>query len=180
MPFLLKWCFVNKIVGGAIPREFIPAVDKGCREQMESGVIAGFPFVKVKVTLYDGSFHEVDSSEVAFKIAGSMAFKDAAQKAGPILIEPIMDVEVVVPEEYMGDVVSDLNSRRGRIERMDSRDLLKIIVGQVPLAEMFGYATDVRSITQGRATFTMHFGRYSKVPTNITEEVVLRVRGNKV
>ena len=109
-----------------------------------------------------------------------MAFKDAAQKAGPILIEPIMDVEVVVPEEYMGDVVSDLNSRRGRIERMDSRDLLKIIVGQVPLAEMFGYATDVRSITQGRATFTMHFGRYSKVPTSITEEVILRVRGNKV
>ena len=175
-----KFLFVNKVVGGAIPREYISSVEKGVREAMEAGPLAGYEIEGVQVTLYDGSFHEVDSSEVAFKIAGSMAFKDAAQKAGPVLIEPIMDVEVVVPEEYMGDVVSDLNSRRGRIERMDSRDLLKIIVGQVPLAEMFGYATDVRSITQGRATFTMHFGRYSKVPTNITEEVVLRVRGNKV
>ncbi|MEC8944290.1 MAG: elongation factor G [Acidobacteriota bacterium] len=175
-----KFLFVNKVVGGAIPREYISSVEKGVREAMEAGPLAGYEIEGVQVTLYDGSFHEVDSSEVAFKIAGSMAFKDAAQKAGPVLIEPRMDVEVVVPEEYMGDVVSDLNSRRGRIERMDSRDLLKIIVGQVPLAEMFGYATDVRSITQGRATFTMHFGRYSKVPTNITEEVVLRVRGNKV
>ena len=175
-----KFLFVNKVVGGAIPREYISSVEKGVREAMEAGPLAGYEIEGVQVTLYDGSFHEVDSSEVAFKIAGSMAFKDAAQKAGPVLIEPIMDVEVVVPEEYMGDVVSDLNSRRGRIERMDSRDLLEIIVGQVPLAEMFGYATDVRSITQGRATFTMHFGRYSKVPTNITEEVVLRVRGNKV
>ena len=172
--------FVNKVVGGAIPREYISSVEKGVREAMEAGPLAGYEIEGVQVRLYDGSFHEVDSSEVAFKIAGSMAFKDAAQKAGPILIEPIMDVEVVVPEEYMGDVVSDLNSRRGRIERMDSRDLLKIIVGQVPLAEMFGYATDVRSITQVLATFTMHFGRYSKVPTNNTEEVVLRVRGNKV
>ena len=175
-----KFLFVNKVVGGAIPREYISSVEKGIREAMVAGPLAGYEIEGVQVTLYDGSFHEVDSSEVAFKIAGSMAFKDAAQKAGPILIEPIMDVEVVVPEEYMGDVVSDLNSRRGRIERMDSRDRLKIIVGQVPLAEMFGYATDVRSITQGRATFTMHFGRYSKVPTNITEEVVLRVQGNKV
>jgi elongation factor G len=175
-----KFLFVNKVVGGAIPREYISSVEKGIREAMEAGPLAGYEIEGVQVTLYDGSFHEVDSSEIAFKIAGSMAFKDAAQKAGPILIEPIMDVEVVVPEEYMGDVVSDLNSRRGRIERMDSRDLLKIIVGQVPLAEMFGYATDVRSITQGRATFTMHFGRYSKVPTSITEEVILRVRGNKV
>ena len=175
-----KFLFVNKVVGGAIPREYISSVEKGIREAMEAGPLAGYEIEGVQVTLYDGSFHEVDSSEIAFKIAGSMAFKDAAQKAGPILIEPIMDVEVVVPEEYMGDVVSDLNSRRGRIERMDSRDRLKIIVGQVPLAEMFGYATDVRSITQGRATFTMHFGRYSKVPTSITEEVVLRVRGNTV
>ena len=175
-----KFLFVNKVVGGAIPREYISSVEKGIREAMVAGPLAGYEIEGVQVTLYDGSFHEVDSSEVAFKIAGSMAFKDAAQKAGPILIEPIMDVEVVVPEEYMGDVVSDLNSRRGRIERMDSRDRLKIIVSQVPLAEMFGYATDVRSITQGRATFTMHFGRYSKVPTNITEEVVLRVQGNKV
>ena len=175
-----KFLFVNKIVGGAIPREYISSVEKGVREAMEAGPLAGYEIEGVQVTLYDGSFHDVDSSEIAFKIAGSMAFKDAAQKAGPVLIEPIMDVEVVVPEEYMGDVVSDLNSRRGRIERMDSRDRLKIIVGQVPLAEMFGYATDVRSVSQGRATFTMHFGRYSKVPANITEEIVLRVRGNKV
>ena len=175
-----KFLFVNKIVGGAIPREYISSVEKGVREAMEAGPLAGYEIEGVQVTLYDGSFHDVDSSEIAFKIAGSMAFKDAAQKAGPVLIEPIMDVEVVVPEEFMGDVVSDLNSRRGRIERMDSRDRLKIIVGQVPLAEMFGYATDVRSVSQGRATFTMHFGRYSKVPANITEEVVLRVRGNKV
>ncbi len=175
-----KFLFVNKIVGGAIPREYISSVEKGVREAMEAGPLAGYEIEGVQVTLYDGSFHDVDSSEIAFKVAGSMAFKDAAQKAGPVLIEPIMDVEVVVPEEYMGDVVSDLNSRRGRIERMDSRDRLKIIVGQVPLAEMFGYATDVRSVSQGRATFTMHFGRYSKVPANITEEVVLRVRGNKV
>ncbi|HJN47486.1 MAG TPA: elongation factor G [Acidobacteriota bacterium] len=175
-----KFLFVNKIVGGAIPREYISSVEKGVREAMEAGPLAGYEIEGVQVTLYDGSFHDVDSSEIAFKVAGSMAFKDAAQKAGPVLIEPIMDVEVVVPEEYMGDVVSDLNSRRGRIERMDSRDRLKIIVGQVPLAEMFGYATDVRSVSQGRATFTMHFGRYSKVPANITEEVVLRVRGKKV
>ena len=175
-----KFLFVNKVRGGAIPREYISSVEKGIREAMVAGPLAGYEIEGVQATLYDGSFHEVDSSEVAFKIAGSMAFKDAAQKAGPILIEPIMDVEIVVPEEYMGDVVSDLNSRRGRIERMDSRDRLKIIVGQVPLAEMFGYATDVRSITQGRATFTMHFGRYSKVPNSITEEVVLRVRGNTV
>jgi len=175
-----KFLFVNKIVGGSIPREYISSVEKGVREAMEAGPLAGYEIEGVQVTLYDGSFHDVDSSEIAFKVAGSMAFKDAAQKAGPVLIEPIMDVEVVVPEEYMGDVVSDLNSRRGRIERMDSRDRLKIIVGQVPLAEMFGYATDVRSVSQGRATFTMHFGRYSKVPANITEEVVLRVRGKKV
>jgi elongation factor G len=175
-----KFLFVNKVVGGAIPREYISSVEKGVREAMEAGPLAGYEIQGVQVTVCDGSYHDVDSSEVAFKIAGSMAFKDAAQKAGPVLIEPIMDVEVVVPEEYMGDVVSDLNGRRGRIERMDSRDRLKIIVGQVPLAEMFGYATDVRSVTQGRATFTMHFGRYSKVPNNITEEVVLRVRGNTV
>ncbi|MCH7824752.1 MAG: elongation factor G [Acidobacteria bacterium] len=173
-----KFRFVNKIVGGSIPREYISSVEQGIREAMEAGPLAGYEIEGVQVTLYDGSYHDVDSSEVAFKIAGSMAFKDAAQKAGPVLIEPIMDVEVVVPEGYMGDVISDLNGRRGRIERMDSRDGLKIIAGQVPLAEMFGYATDVRSITQGRATFTMHFGRYSKVPANITEEVVLRVRGS--
>jgi len=175
-----KFLFINKITGGSIPREYIKSVEQGIREAMEAGPLAGYEIEGVQVTLLDGSYHDVDSSEIAFKIAGSMAFKDAAQKAGPVLIEPIMDVEVVVPEEYMGDVIGDLNGRRGRIERMDSRDGLKIIVGQVPLAEMFGYATDVRSITQGRATFTMHFGRYTKVPNNITEEVVLRVRGNTV
>jgi len=175
-----KLVFVNKIRGGSIPREFIKPVEQGIREAMEAGPVAGYEIEGVQATLYDGSFHDVDSSEIAFKIAGSMAFKDAASRAGAVLVEPVMDVEVVVPEEYMGDVISDLNSRRGRIERMDSRDGLKIIVGQVPLAEMFGYATDVRSVTQGRATFTMHFSRYAKVPANITEEVVLRVRGNTV
>jgi elongation factor G len=175
-----KLVFVNKIVGGSIPREFIKPVEQGIREAMEAGPVAGYEIEGVQATLYDGSYHEVDSSEIAFKIAGSMAFKDAAARAGAVLMEPVMDVEVVVPEEYMGDVISDLNSRRGRIERMDSRDGLKIIVGQVPLAEMFGYATDVRSISQGRATFTMHFSRYAKVPANITEEVVLRVRGKTV
>jgi len=175
-----KFAFVNKISGGSIPREYIKSVEQGIREAMECGPMAGYEIEGVQATLYDGSYHEVDSSEIAFKIAGSMAFKDAVQKAGVVLTEPIMEVEVVTPEEYMGDVVSDLNSRRGRIERMDSRDGLKILVGQVPLSEMFGYATDVRSVTQGRATFTMHFGRYSKVPANITEEVVLRVRGKKV
>jgi elongation factor G len=175
-----KLVFVNKIVGGSIPKEFIKPIEQGIKEAMEAGPVAGYEIEGVQATVYDGSFHEVDSSEVAFKIAGSMAFKDAASRAATVLMEPIMDVEVVVPEEYMGDVISDLNSRRGRIERMDSRDGLKIIVGQVPLAEMFGYATDVRSITQGRATFTMHFSRYAKVPANITEEVVLRVRGKTV
>jgi elongation factor G len=175
-----KLVFVNKITGGSIPKEFIRPIEQGIKEAMEAGPVAGYEIEGVQATVYDGSFHEVDSSEVAFKIAGSMAFKDAASRAATVLMEPIMDVEVVVPEEYMGDVISDLNSRRGRIERMDSRDGLKIIVGQVPLAEMFGYATDVRSITQGRATFTMHFSRYAKVPANITEEVVLRVRGKTV
>ncbi len=175
-----KFQFVNKIVGGAIPREFISSVEQGVREAMECGPLAGYEIEGVQVTLCGGSYHEVDSSEIAFKIAGSMAFKDAAQRAEPVLMEPVMDVEVVVPEEYMGEVIADLNGRRGRIERMDSRDGLKIIVGQVPLAEMFGYATDVRSVTQGRATFTMHFRRYGKVPVNITEEVILRVRGNTV
>ena len=147
--------FINEIVGGAIPREFIPAVDKGCKEQMEAGVIAGYPLVNVQVTLYDGSFHDVDSSEVAFKVAGSMAFKDGALKANPVLLEPIMSLEVVTPEEYMGDVVGDLSRRRGVVHGMDDGPSGKIVSGEVPLAEMFGYATDLRSATQGRATFTM-------------------------
>jgi elongation factor G len=175
-----KFQFINKVTGGAIPREFIPSVGEGIREAMECGPLAGYEMEGIQATVYDGSFHEVDSSEMAFKIAGSMAFKDALQRAKPILTEPVMDVEVVVPEEYMGDVISDLNSRRGRIEKMDSRDGLKIIAGQVPLAEMFGYATDLRSATQGRATFTMHFSRYVRVPANITEEIMLRVRGKAV
>ena len=164
--------FVNKIVGGAIPREFIPAVDKGCKEQMEAGVIAGYPLVKVKVTLYDGSFHDVDSSEIAFKVAGSMAFKEGALKAGPVLLEPIMSLEVVTPEEYMGDVVGDLNRRRGIVGGMDDSPSGKVIAGEVPLAEMFGYATDLRSATQGRATFTMEPLKYAEVPPNVAEAVI--------
>ena len=164
--------FVNEIVGGAIPREFIPAVDKGCKEQMEAGVIAGYPLVKVKVTLYDGSFHDVDSSEIAFKVAGSMAFKDGALKANPVLLEPIMSLEVVTPEEYMGDVVGDLNRRRGVVGGMDDSPSGKVIAGEVPLAEMFGYATDLRSATQGRATFTMEPLKYAEVPPNVAEAVI--------
>jgi len=164
--------FVNAIVGGVIPREYIPAVDKGIKEQMENGVIAGYPVVDVKVTLYDGSFHEVDSSEMAFKIAGSMAFKEGAKKANPILLEPIMKVEAVTPEEYMGDVMGDLNRRRGVIQGMEDVPAGKAIRAEVPLAEMFGYATDLRSMTQGRATYTMEFSKYSEAPANIAKEII--------
>ena len=163
--------FVNDIVGGVIPKEYIPAVDKGVREQMENGVIAGFPVVDVKVTLYDGSYHDVDSSEMAFKIAGSMCFKEAAVKARPVLLEPIMKVEVVTPEEYMGDVMGDLNSRRGLVQGMDDSPSGKIIKAEVPLAEMFGYATDMRSATQGRATYSMEFSKYNEVPASIAEAI---------
>ena len=166
--------FVNEIVGGAIPREFIPAVDKGCREQMEAGVIAGYPLVNVKVSLYDGSFHDVDSSEVAFKVAGSTALKEGAQKADPVILEPVMSLEVVTPEEYMGDVVGDLNRRRGIIHGMEDGPSGKIVSGEVPLAEMFGYATDLRSASQGRATFTMEPLKYSEVPSNVAEVIVSR------
>ncbi|SVC09762.1 uncharacterized protein METZ01_LOCUS262616, partial [marine metagenome] len=164
--------FVNKIVGGAIPREFIPAVDKGCREQLEAGVIAGYPLLDVKVTLYDGSFHDVDSSEIAFKVAGSMAFKEGALKANPVLLEPIMSLEVVTPENYMGDVVGDLSRRRGVVQGMEDNPTGKVISGEVPLAEMFGYATDLRSATQGRATFTMEPLKYSEVPQNVAEAII--------
>jgi elongation factor G len=164
--------FVNEIVGGAIPREFIPAVDKGCREQMEAGVIAGYPLVNVKVSLYDGSFHDVDSSEVAFKVAGSTALKEGAQKADPVILEPVMSLEVVTPEEYMGDVVGDLNRRRGIIHGMEDGSSGKIVSGEVPLAEMFGYATDLRSASQGRATFTMEPLKYAEVPSNVAEVIV--------
>ena len=167
--------FVNEIVGGVVPKEYIPAVDKGIQEQMENGVIAGFPVVDVKVTLYDGSYHEVDSSEMAFKIAGSMGFKEGAKKASPVLLEPIMRVEVVTPEEYMGDVMGDLNRRRGIVQGMEDVPAGKSIRAEVPLAEMFGYATDLRSATQGRATYSMEFEKYAEAPANIADEVIKKV-----
>lgn len=163
--------FIDKIVGGVIPKEFIPAVDEGIREAMNQGVVAGYPVINVKATLFDGSFHEVDSSEIAFKIAGSMAFRDAMKKADPVLLEPIMHVEVDTPEEYMGDVMGDLNRRRGRILGMEKKGSTVTIKAEVPLAEMFGYATDLRSLTQGRATFVMTFERYEEVPRHIAEQV---------
>ncbi|MBI5190472.1 MAG: elongation factor G [Nitrospirae bacterium] len=169
--------FENKIVGGSIPREYIPAVEKGVREAMDGGVLAGYPMVDVKVTLFDGSYHEVDSSEMAFKIAGSMGFKEGARKAGAVLLEPVMSVEVVVPEEYMGDVIGDLNSRRGRILGMEPRGNAQVIQSQVPLSQMFGYATSLRSATQGRATYTMQFAHYEEVPKNIAEEIIAKVKG---
>ena len=164
--------FVDEIKGGAVPKEYIPAVQKGVQEQLQNGVVAGYPLQGVKVTLYDGSYHEVDSSEMAFKLAGSMATKDGALKANPILLEPMMDVEVVTPEDYMGDVVGDLNRRRGQVQNMDDIPSGKAITALVPLSEMFGYATDLRSATQGRATYTMEFKKYLEVPSNLTEEII--------
>jgi elongation factor G len=164
--------FVNQIVGGVIPKEYIPAVDKGIREQLQNGVIAGYPVVDVKVILFDGSFHEVDSSEMAFKIAGSMGFKQGAQKANPALLEPIMSVEVVTPEEYMGDVMGDLSRRRGILQGMDESPAGRLISAEVPLAEMFGYSTDLRSATQGRATYSMQFAKYAEAPANIAEQII--------
>jgi elongation factor G len=164
--------FVNAIVGGVVPREYIPAVDKGIQEQMANGVIAGYPVVDCKVTLYDGSYHDVDSSEIAFKIAGSMAFKDGAKKAKPVLLEPIMKVEVSTPEDYMGDINGDLNRRRGVLQGLEDAPLGKIVRAEVPLSEMFGYATDVRSMSQGRAAYTMEFSHYSIVPNNVAQEIV--------
>nr|ADI21830.1 translation elongation factors (GTPases) [uncultured gamma proteobacterium HF0130_25M15] len=169
--------FVNEITGGAIPREFIPAVDKGIKEQMANGVITGFPVVDVKVTLYDGSFHDVDSSEVAFRVAGSMAFKEGALKANPVLLEPVMKVEVVTPEDYMGDVNGDLNRRRGILQGMDESPAGKIIRAEVPLAEMFGYATDLRSMSQGRATYTMEFEKYNEAPKSQAEALSVNNEG---
>ncbi|HEX9756817.1 MAG TPA: elongation factor G [Nitrospiria bacterium] len=169
--------FLNKIVGGAIPKEYIPAVEKGIREAMENGILAGYPMVDFKVILYDGSYHDVDSSEMAFKIAGSMGFKEAAKKANPGLLEPIMSLEVIVPEEYMGDVIGDLNSRRGKIQGMLPRGNAQVIEAEVPLAEMFGYATDLRSMTQGRATFSMMFSKYEIVPKQISDEIIAKVKG---
>ncbi|CAM3334105.1 elongation factor G [Helicobacter labetoulli] len=169
--------FVNNISGGVIPKEYIPAVDKGIQEAMQNGVFAGYPVVDFKVTLYDGSYHDVDSSEMAFKIAGSMAFKDACRKANAVLLEPMMKVEVEVPEEYMGDVIGDLNRRRGQINSMDDRMGLKIVNAFVPLAEMFGYSTDLRSATQGRGTYTMEFDHYGEVPNNIAKEIMEKRKG---
>ena len=166
--------FVDKIVGGVVPKEYIPAVNKGIQEQMQNGVLAGYPLINVRATLYDGSFHEVDSSEMAFKIAGSIALKDGALKAKPVLLEPIMSVEVVTPEDYMGDVVGDLNRRRGIIGGMDENPAGKIVRAEVPLASMFGYSTDLRSATQGRATYTMEFGKYAEVPDSIAEGIINR------
>jgi elongation factor G len=164
--------FVNKVVGGSIPREYIPSIDNGIQEAMESGVLAGFPVVDIKVTLVDGSYHDVDSSEAAFKVAGSMAFKEAARKARPVLLEPVMAVEVVTPEEYMGDVIGNINSRRGQIEGMEARGNAQVIRAKVPLSEMFGYATDVRTMSQGRAVYTMQFANYQEVPQSIAEKLV--------
>jgi elongation factor G len=163
--------FENAIVGGVVPREFIAAVDKGVQEQMENGVIAGFPLVDVKVTLFDGSYHDVDSNEMAFKLAGSLAMREGVQAANPVLLEPIMKVEVVTPEEYMGDVMGDLNRRRGLVAGMEDSVSGKIIRASVPLAEMFGYSTDLRSATQGRATYSMEFEKYDEAPKNVADAV---------
>ncbi|RME86428.1 MAG: elongation factor G, partial [Zetaproteobacteria bacterium] len=169
--------FVNKIVGGVVPKEYIPAVQKGIEEAMQNGVLAGYPVVDVRATLFDGSYHEVDSSEMAFKIAASMAFREAAKQANPVILEPVMKVEVVTPEEYMGDIVGDLNRRRGRVLGMEDRGNAKVITAEVPLAEMFGYATQLRSLSQGRANYTMIFDHYEEVPANIAKEIIESVKG---
>ena len=169
--------FVNKITGGRIPREYIPSVDHGCREAMETGVLAGYPMVDLKVTLIDGAYHDVDSSELAFKIAGSMAFKEAARKAKPVLLEPMMAVEVTTPEDFMGDVIGDLNSRRGQIQAMEERMGARVVKALVPLSEMFGYVGDLRSKTQGRASYSMQFDSYAQVPNNVAEEIIAKARG---
>jgi elongation factor G len=169
--------FVNKVTGGRIPREYIPSVDAGCQDAMQNGVLAGYPMVDVKVTLLDGSYHDVDSSELAFKIAGSMAFKDGARRAGPALLEPMMAVEVFTPEDFMGDVIGDINSRRGQIQSMDERSGSRVVVALVPLSEMFGYVGDLRSRTQGRASYSMQFDSYAQVPNNVAEEIIAKAKG---
>jgi elongation factor G len=166
--------FVNAVVGGVVPKEYISSVDKGIQEQMKNGVIAGYPVEDVKVTLFDGSYHEVDSNEMAFKVAASMGFRDGAKKAGPLLLEPIMKVEVVTPEDYMGDVMGDLNRRRGLVQGMEDLPSGKHIKAEVPLSEMFGYATALRSATQGRATYSMEFIRYNEAPANVAEAIINR------
>ena len=169
--------FVNDIKGGVVPKEYIPAVEKGCKEALQSGVLAGYPVEDVKVTLFDGSYHEVDSSEMAFKLAASMGFKEGARKAGAVILEPMMKVEVETPEEYMGDVIGDLNKRRGQVNSMDDRNGVKIIAAYCPLAQMFGYSTDLRSMTQGRATYSMEFDHYEEVPKNVSDEIIKKRNG---
>jgi elongation factor G len=169
--------FVDAITGGRVPREYIPSVDAGIKDAMSSGVLAGYPVVGVKATLVDGAYHDVDSSEMAFKIAGSMAFKEAARQASPVLLEPIMAVEVRTPEQYMGDVIGDLNSRRGQIQSMDDAAGVKVIRAQVPLSEMFGYVGDLRSKTSGRAVYSMTFETYAEVPKAVSEEIVQKSKG---
>ena len=169
--------FVNKITGGRIPREYIPSVDAGCQDAMENGVLAGFPMVDIQVTLLDGAYHDVDSSELAFKLAGTQAFKDGVRQANPVLLEPMMAVEVTTPEDFMGDVIGDLNSRRGQIQAMDERYGSRVVRALVPLSEMFGYVGDLRSRTQGRASYSMEFASYAQVPANVQTEIVAKVRG---
>jgi len=170
--------FVSKIVGGSIPREYIPAVENGMKSACESGVVAGYPVIDLKATLVDGSYHEVDSSEMAFQIAGSMGMRNAVLKASPVLLEPVMAVEVEVPEDFLGDVMGDLNSRRGHIEGMESEDGIAKVKAKVPLAEMFGYATDIRSKTQGRGIFSMEFSSYEEVPRNVSEAIIAKSKGS--
>jgi elongation factor G len=170
--------FEDKIKGGTIPRKFIAPTEAGIKEAMQSGVIAGYPLVDVKAILYDGSYHDVDSSDLAFKMAGSMALKDGAKKAKPVLLEPIMKIEILSPEEFMGDLISDLNSRRGRIENIESHDAMSTIHGFIPLAETFGYSTIIRSLTQGRATYSMEFSSYQELPADLAEEIINKGRGN--
>ena len=174
-----KFQFVDAIKGGTIPREYIPAVEKGVREAVERGVLAGYPMVGVKVTLLDGSFHEVDSSELAFKIAGSMGFKEGAKRAQPVLLEPIMAVEVIVPDDFIGEVSGDLSSRRGKITDLEARNGVRVVKAKVPLAEMFGYATQLRSGTQGRATYTMQFSHYERVPAAVAGVTIAQARQNE-
>jgi elongation factor G len=171
------YVFENETVGGTIPKEFIKPIDKGIEEAMLGGILAGYPMVDIKVEVFDGSYHDVDSNEMAFKIAGSMGFKEGANRASPVLLEPIMGVEVVTPDDYMGDVIGDLNSRRGKIQGMEQKHGAQVIEAQVPLAEMFGYATDLRSKTQGRATYTMQFDHYAQVPNSIAETIVSKAKG---
>ncbi len=169
--------FVNKITGGRVPKEYIPSVDAGCREAMTSGPLAGYPLTDVRVTLLDGAYHDVDSSELAFKVAGIAAFKEAAKLAGPVLLEPVMSVEVITPEDFMGDVIGDINSRRGQILAMDERSGARIVKATVPLSEMFGYVGDLRSRTQGRASYSMQFDSYAEVPQAVSKEIIAKVRG---